>query len=86
MAVMNLWLIAALGMVVGLLPAVYVVLRAQPVDRLVAMQFSTPIVVFVLLLLAVGINQPSFTDLALTLSMLSLPAGLVFAHFVERWL
>jgi multisubunit Na+/H+ antiporter MnhF subunit len=83
---MNFWLAAAIGIVIGLLPAGYLVLRAQPIDRLVAMQFTTPLVIFVLLLLAVGINQPSFTDLALTLAVLSMPAGLVFAHFVERWL
>lgn len=82
---MNLWLVGALGCLVAFVPVLYVVLRSNISERLVALQFSTPVVVFVLLLLAVGINQPSFTDLALTLAVLSLPAGLLFAHFTEKW-
>lgn len=81
---MNVWLAAALALIAALVPCGIVVLRAPPVDRLVAVNLAGTIAALVLLLLAVGRSQPSFCDLALTVVILELPAGLVFTHFMER--
>ena len=55
-------------------------------ERLVALQLAGTLSAFVLLLVAVGSGRPAFSDLALGLALLSFPAGLLFAHFFERWL
>ncbi len=55
-------------------------------DRLVSLEMAGTLSVLILMLLAEAYRQPSFFDLALTLAFLSLPAGLVFALFFERWL
>jgi multisubunit Na+/H+ antiporter MnhF subunit len=81
---MNAWLIAALALVLALLPAAFVVVRFPPIDRLIAVSLATNIASLVLLVMAVGLRQPSFCDLALTLAVLQPPAALVFVHFMER--
>jgi hypothetical protein len=30
-------------------------------------------------------QRPSFCDLAVALSLLSFPVGLIFAHLIQRW-
>ncbi len=84
---MDIWLIAAVVLIVGgLIPCGIVIARAPVMDRLVALEMAGTLSVLVLMLLAESYRQPSFFDLALTLAFLSLPAGLVFALFFERWL
>ena len=83
---MNAWLVAATALLLGLFACGFVCLRAPaPGDRLVAFELAATIDVLVLLLLAEGFNRVIFVDLALALALLSLAGGLVFAHFMERW-
>ncbi|MDP9224282.1 MAG: monovalent cation/H+ antiporter complex subunit F [Actinomycetota bacterium] len=82
---MNVWLVAALALIVGLIPCAVVAFREPPMDRLVALEVASVIVCLILLLLAQGFHQPSFFDLALALALLSFAGGLVFARFLERW-
>jgi multicomponent Na+:H+ antiporter subunit F len=81
----NVWLIAALALLLGLVPCGIVVFRDPPMDRLVALELASVISSLVLLLLAQGFNRPPFFDLALALALLSFAGGLVFARFFERW-
>jgi multisubunit Na+/H+ antiporter MnhF subunit len=83
---MNLWLIAATGITFGFLPCAVVMVRARTTERLVAVQLSGSFMAVILLLLAVGLHQPSFFDLALAAALLSYPSSLLFAKFFERWL
>ncbi len=83
---MDLWLTAALFLILSLIPCGVVVARAPIMDRVVALQMAGVISVLILVLLAKGFRQPSFLDFSLTLALLSLPAGLVYAYFLERWL
>ncbi len=84
---MDIWLIAAIVLIIGgLLPCGMVIARAPVMDRLVALEMAGTVSVLVVMMLAEAFRQPSFFDLALTLAFLSLPAGLVFALFFERWL
>jgi multisubunit Na+/H+ antiporter MnhF subunit len=82
----NLWLIGCAAMLPSFLICFIVMLKGRHMDALVAMEFANVVAVFCLLLMAVGFNQPSFTDLALVLALLNLPSNLVFAHFLERWI
>ena len=82
---MNAWLVAATLLLLGALGCAWICLRASPGDRLVAFELSATIDVLVLMLLAQGFGRTIFMDLAVALALLSLAGGLVFAHFLERW-
>ena len=86
MAAVNVWLLAALGSMLALVPCGVVISRGGRFDRLVALQLATSIVLMILLLLAEGYERPSYTDLALTLTILAFPGTLAFAVTLERWL
>ena len=83
---MNPWLLAALGLLLGFVPCGWVLVRASTMERFVAMQMAGILTPLILLLLARGFGQPTFCDLALAVALLGFPAGLLFAHFFERWL
>jgi multisubunit Na+/H+ antiporter MnhF subunit len=83
---MNLWLWTALALVLAVIPCGWVVVRSAPIDGLVALQAATGICTLVLLLIAQGLNRPSFYDIPLALALLGFPATILFAHFFERWL
>lgn len=83
---MNVWLIAATALLLGLIPCGVVCLRGAPMQRLVALEMAGTLDVLVLLLLAQGFDQPPFYDLALVLALLSFAGGLVFVRFLERWI
>jgi multisubunit Na+/H+ antiporter MnhF subunit len=83
---MNLWLLTALALLLGFVPCGLVLARARTMERFVAMQMAGLLTPLILFLLALGFGQPSFADLSLAVAVLSLPAGLLFAHFFERWL
>ncbi len=83
---MNMWLIAATALCAGLLPCGYVCLRGTLIDRLIAVELAGVVTTLIVLVLARGYNRSSIYDLALALALLSFPSGLVFAHFLERWL
>ncbi|HYY69397.1 MAG TPA: monovalent cation/H+ antiporter complex subunit F [Terriglobales bacterium] len=83
---MNVWLVAAVGMMLCLIPCAIVCFRGEPSARLVGLEMAGVIDVMILVLLAEGFHRPPFYDLALALGLLSFAAGLVFARFLERWL
>lgn len=83
---MNAWLWAAAAMLAALLPCGITVFRGDDADRLIGLEMTALIIILELVLLAEGIHRPSFYDLPLTLAILSLGGGLVFARFLQRWL
>ncbi|SER10411.1 Multiple resistance and pH regulation protein F (MrpF / PhaF) [Faunimonas pinastri] len=86
MAGLNAWLLAALGLLPPLALSAFVALRGDPTRRLVATQFCTSNTLFMLVLLTVALDQPSFLDLGLTLVLVNYPGTLIYSHFLERWL
>jgi len=82
---MNAWLIAATGLLAGLVPCAVVMARGSIVEALVGLQMAGVVETVVLLLLAEGFHRPPFFDLALVLALLALAGGLVFARMLERW-
>jgi multicomponent Na+:H+ antiporter subunit F len=82
----NVWLLAAGGMSLSLVPCAYVCLRGGAVGRLVGLEMTAVCNSLVLLLLAQGFQRTLFYDVALSLALLAFGGGLVFARFLERWL
>jgi multisubunit Na+/H+ antiporter MnhF subunit len=82
---MNLWLVAGMVLLVGVIPCVIVQVRDDLESALVALQLAGLVVTESLLLIAVGSDRSPYADVALVMAVLSLPAGLVFARFLERW-
>jgi|GEM_PF-273766 len=85
-APMNEWLVAALALLVGLVPCGVVCLRGDPVNRLVGLEMAGTVDTLVLLLLAQAYDRAIYFDLALALALLSFAGGMVFARFLERWI
>jgi len=82
----NEWLVAALALLVGLVPCGVVCLRGDPVNRLVGLEMAGAVDTLVLLLLAQAYGRAIYFDLALALALLSFAGGMVFARFLERWI
>jgi multicomponent Na+:H+ antiporter subunit F len=86
MAGLNAWGVASLALVPALAFCLWCAARGAVAQRLVAAQFGGSIATFQLAALTFALSEPSSVDLALTLTILTLPATLLFAVFVERWL
>lgn len=83
---MNGFVIAAIAMLLGVIPCGVVVCRGTVMEALVAYEFITAIVVMVLILLAEGFRRSGEFELPLLLAVLLFGSGLVFVRFLERWL
>jgi len=83
---MDIWLAAALALLLGLVPCGIVVARAALMDRVVAFEMAGVITTLALLLIAEALQQPSFADMAVALALLSFPGNLVLVRFAERGL
>ena len=81
---MNAYLVASTLLLVGLVPCGIVAIRGHAVDGVVALQAGQTVATLALLLLAEGFHRPVYFSVALTLSVLSLVSGLVFARMVDH--
>lgn len=79
-----LYLIAAVVLLGGWLPAVAVGLRSRPVDGMVAVQLTGVLTTLVLICLAVGLQQSSFAPVALVTAVAAVVGGLVWVRFLDR--
>ncbi len=83
---MNIWLLAILLMLPPLCVPLWFAMRSDLAGRLVAIQLGSAATSFVLVLMSFAFDENSLIDLALTLSLLSLPGTLMLTLFLERWL
>jgi len=83
---MNPWLTASYAVACCLVPCAVMCLRGSPEKRIVGLEMASVIVTLLLALLTVGTNRLVFMDLPLTLAILTLGGGLVFARFLEKHL
>ena len=83
---MNVWLIAAVLFVACLIPCLVRCMRGTELDRLIGLETGALVETQVLLLMSEAFHREPFYDLALALALLSLAGGLVFVHFLERWM
>jgi multicomponent Na+:H+ antiporter subunit F len=83
---MSAWMMAAIALFLGLVPCALVCLKGAAIHRLVAYELAGIVEALVLVLLAEALQRDVFFDVAVVLAFLSLAGGLVFAHFIERWI
>jgi multicomponent Na+:H+ antiporter subunit F len=82
----NSFVIAAIAMLVAVIPCGIVVVRGQLMDAVVAYEAITSVVLMALVLLAAGFRRPGEFELPVLLALLLFGSGLVFVRFLERWL
>jgi multisubunit Na+/H+ antiporter MnhF subunit len=80
------FVIAAIAMLVALVPAGVVMARATLADAVVGFEFLTSVAVLIFALLAEGFKRPSLFEFPVLLAVLMLGSGLVFVRTLEGWL
>lgn len=83
---MNLWIGTAVIFVLGIVACGAIVCRGKMSDGLVALQAAGTLGTMALLCMAEAMGRPSFFDLAVALSLASIPGTMTYAYFAERWL
>ncbi len=83
---MTIWLAAVLLLLPPLAVPVVVAWRGDANNRLAAVQLASTLAALVIALMTFAFDQPSFIDLALCLTVVSIPGTLLFTMFMERWL
>ena len=83
---MNGFVIAAIAMLVAVIPCGIVMVRGQLMDAVVAYEAISSVVLMVLVLLAEGFRRSGEFELPVLLALLLFGSGLVFVRFLERWL
>jgi multisubunit Na+/H+ antiporter MnhF subunit len=80
------FVVAAIGMLIGVIPCGVVLLRGKLMEAVVAYEVISSIAVMVLILLAQGFRRPAEFELPVLLAVLLFGSGLVFVRALERWL
>ena len=83
---MSAFVIAAIAMLVGMLPCLVVIWRGSALEALAGYEAISSIAITVLVLLAVGFGRSGEMELPVLLAVLLFGGGLVFARTLERWL
>lgn len=86
MAGMNVWLLAAILLLPPLAIVVALSMRGAASHRLAAIQLAGSLSALILAAMTFAFDQPSFVDLALCLTLLSVPGTLLYTMFMERFL
>ena len=80
------FVVAAIAMLIGVIPCGVVLVRGKVMEAVVAYEFISSIAVMVLILLAQGFRRPAEFELPVLLAVLLFGSGLVFVRALERWL
>jgi len=78
------FVVAAIAMLVCLVPAGVVMARGEAAEAVVGYEFVTGVAVMVFALLAEGFGRPSLFEFPVLLAVLLYGGGLVFARALER--
>jgi multisubunit Na+/H+ antiporter MnhF subunit len=81
---MNRWEIAALVIVLALLPCLVVAVFAGAAAALAAVEVASVLAVTALMLLSEGFHRQPFIDLAVVLALVSSVGSLTFARMMEQ--
>jgi multisubunit Na+/H+ antiporter MnhF subunit len=82
----NAFVIAAIAMLVAVIPCGIVMVRGKVMEAVVAYEAISSVIIIVLVLLAQGFDRSGEFELPVLLAMLILGGSLVFVRFLERWL
>ena len=80
------FVVAAIAMLVVMVPAGLTIVRGSPADALVGYEFITGVAVMIFALLAEGFKRPSLFEFPVIVAVLLYGSGLVYARPLERWL
>ena len=83
---MTAFVIAAIVMLVALIPAGMTLIRGTLADSVVGYQFISTVTVMILALLAEGFGRSGLFEFPVILAVLLFGGGLVFVRALERWL
>jgi multisubunit Na+/H+ antiporter MnhF subunit len=83
---LNAFVIAAIVMLLALIPCGLVIARGDAMEAMVAYEAISSIVVMVLVLLSEGFKRSGEFELPVLLAVLLFGSGLVFVRFLERGL
>lgn len=83
---MTNFIIAAIAMLIALVPCGVVVVRGELMEAVVAYEAISSVIIMVLILLAEGFRRTGEFELPELLAVLLLGSGLVFVRFLERGL
>jgi multicomponent Na+:H+ antiporter subunit F len=81
---MNRWEVAAVVIVLALIPCVVVAVLATPAAALAAVEVASVLAVTALMLLSEGFHRQPFIDLAIVLALVSSVGSLTFARMMEH--
>jgi multisubunit Na+/H+ antiporter MnhF subunit len=80
------FLVAAIAMLVAMVPAGLTIARGTPADAVIGYEFITAVAVMIFALLAEGFQRPSLFEFPVLMAVLLYGSGLVFVRALERWL
>lgn len=80
------FLIAAVAMLLAVIPLGITALRGNLMHAVVAYEAMSSIVVMVLILIPQGFERSGEFEFPILMALLLLGSGLVFVHALERWL
>jgi multicomponent Na+:H+ antiporter subunit F len=83
---MNAFVIAAIAMLIALIPCGIVVARGDAMSAVVGFEAISSVAVIILVLLAQGFQRTGEFELPVHVAVLMLGSGLVFVRFLERGL
>ena len=83
---MNMWLVGATFLLLGLVPCGVVALRESRLDALVGLQAGGSVTTLVLVLLAEGFERSAYMGLPLVVAIAGFVGTLVAARFLGRGL
>jgi multisubunit Na+/H+ antiporter MnhF subunit len=83
---MTVWLVALLALVPPLLVSAGMAWRGRAGQRFIGFQLAGAVAVLMMVTMSFAFDQASSIDLAVAMGVLSLPAALLYAVFLERWL
>jgi multisubunit Na+/H+ antiporter MnhF subunit len=83
---MNAFVIAAIAMLIALIPCGIVVVRGDAMSAVVGFEAISSVAVIILVLLAQGFQRTGEFELPVHVAVLMLGSGLVFVRFLERGL
>ena len=81
---MNAFEVAALALVLGFVPLLWVCLREREIDGVVALELGGTVATLVLLCLAEGYHRGIYMAVAIVSAAVTWISGLVFARFFGR--
>lgn len=83
---MTSFVVAAVAMLIALLPAGITLARGTLADAVIGFEFITSVAVMIFALLAEGFKRPSLFEFPVLIAVLLFGSGLVFVRALERWL